>query len=139
MAKRIFTQEIKDYVYDEIDRRGSITVDEVAEIIKTLNVYDPLAAENRWYRDQARRLMAQRRGAGGSRILFAPRTAEPTYINIETCNDLVKVNAVLRQLEEKRDGLNASLAKARRRATELEGQMSLYKQESADAFAAAQT
>jgi len=126
MAKRIFTREIKDFVYDEIDRRGSITVDVVAEIIRSLNVYDPLAAEERWYRDQARRLMAQRRDAGGMRVLFAPRTAESTYINIETCKDIKQVKAVLRQLEEKRDGLNASLAKARRRAAELEGQMSMY-------------
>lgn len=123
MAKRIFTREIKDYVYDEIDRRGSITVDEVAEIIRALNVYDPMVAEERWYRDQARRLMAQRRDAGGMRVLFAPRTAESSYINIETCKDINQVRAVLRQLEEKRDGLNASLAKARRRAAELEGQI----------------
>jgi len=126
MAKRIFTRESKDFGYDEIDRRGSITVDVVAEIIRSLNVYDPLAAEERWYRDQARRLMAQRRDAGGMRVLFAPRTAESTYINIETCKDIKQVKAVLRQLEEKRDGLNASLAKARRRAAELEGQMSMY-------------
>lgn len=45
VAKRIFTQEIKDYIYSEIDRRGSITVDEVAVIIKGLGVYDPLAVE----------------------------------------------------------------------------------------------
>lgn len=45
MARRIFTQDIKDYIFSEIDRSGSITVDDVAEIIKGLHVYDPVTAE----------------------------------------------------------------------------------------------
>lgn len=126
MTRKIFTQEVKDYIYGEIDRRGSITVDEVALIIKKLGVYDPLATEEQWYRDKARRLMAQRKDSGGVRVLYAPRTARATYINIETCDDPILVNAVLRQLIDKQEGLNAPIMKARRRAAELLGQTSLY-------------
>lgn len=46
MAKRIFTREIREYIFSEIDRRGFVEVDEVAEIIKGLHVYDPLTAED---------------------------------------------------------------------------------------------
>lgn len=126
MARRIFTQEVKNYIYDEVDRRGSITVDEVAGLIKKLGVYDPLAVEEQWYRDKARRLMARRRDAAGERVLYAPRTAKATYINIETCNDPVKVAAVLKQLIEKQEGLSAPIKKARMRVAELDGQTSLY-------------
>lgn len=71
MAKRIFTQELKDYIFDEIDRRGSVLVDDVAEITKELHVYDPLSAEEQWYRDKARRLMTSRKDKNGVRVLFA--------------------------------------------------------------------
>lgn len=127
MAKRIFTREIREYIFSEIDRRGFVEVDEVAEIIKGLHVYDPLTAEDQWYRDKARRLMAPRKDSNGVRVLFATGPASGTYINIETCRSLSDVTSVVDQLIEKRDGLNAAIAKGRRRKAELEGQTSLFR------------
>lgn len=132
MARRIFTQDIKDYIFSEIDRRGSITVDDVAEIINGLHVYDPVTAEAQWYRDKARRLMASRKDAQGVRLLFATGPASGTYINIETCKSLPDVKSVMAQLVEKRDGLNAAIAKGQRRKAELEGQTSLFRSAAAD-------
>ena len=71
MAKRIFTREIREYIFSEIDRRGFVEVDEVAEIIKGLHVYDPLTAEDQGYRDKARRLMASSKDSNGVRVLCA--------------------------------------------------------------------
>ena len=127
MAKRIFTREIREYIFSEIGRRGFVEVDEVAEIIKGLHVYDPLTAEDQWYRDKARRLMASRKDSNGVRVLFATGPASGTYINIETCRSLSDVTSVVDQLIEKRDGLNAAIAKGRRRKAELEGQTSLFR------------
>lgn len=127
MAKRIFTREIREYIFSEIDRRGFVEVDEVAEIIKGLHVYDPLTAEDQWYCDKARRLMASRKDSNGVRVLFATGPASGTYINIETCRSLSDVTSVVDQLIEKRDGLNAAIAKGRRRKAELEGQTSLFR------------
>ena len=127
MAKRIFTREIREYIFSEIDRRGFVEVDEVAEIIKGLHVYDPLTAEDQWYSDKARRLMASRKDSNGVRVLFATGPASGTYINIETCRSLSDVTSVVDQLIEKRDGLNAAIAKGRRRKAELEGQTSLFR------------
>ena len=126
MAKRLFTPEIKEYIYSEIDRRGFVEVDDVAEIIKGLNIYDPLSGEEQWCRDKARRLMASRKDKNGVRVLFATGPASGTYINIETCESLSNVKSVLEQLIEKRDGLNAAIAKGQRRRAELEGQTSLF-------------
>lgn len=126
MGRKIFTQEIKDYIFNEIDKRGSVEVDDVAEIIKELHVYDPLIAEQQWYRNKARRLMASRKDENGVRILFATGPASGTYVNIETCKNLTHVRAVVEQLTEKRDGLNAAIAKGQRRKTELEGQTTLF-------------
>lgn len=126
MAKRIFTREIREYIYSEIDRRGFVEVDDVAGIIKDLNIYDPLSAEEQWYRDKARRLMASRKDENGVRVLFATGPSSGTYINIETCKSLPDVKSVVEQLIEKRDGLNAAIAKGQRRTAELEGQTSLF-------------
>lgn len=126
MAKRIFTPEVKDYIFGEIDRRGSVLVNDVAEIIKELHLYDPLTAEEQWYRDKARRLMASRKDRNGVRMLFATGDANGTFINIETCRSLPDVASVVEQLIEKRDGINAAIAKGQRRKAELEGQVSLF-------------
>lgn len=91
MAKRIFTREIREYIFSEIDRRGFVEVDEVAEIIKGLHVYDPLTAEDQWYRDKARRLMASRKDSNGVRVLFATGPASGTYIGAETGNRAGKI------------------------------------------------
>ena len=126
MAKRIVTQEIKDYIQDEIDRRGSVTVDEVAQMFHKLALYDPAAEEARWCRDKARRFMAQRRGADGSRILFAPSNEPARYVSLENSQDLQDVSAVLQQLTTKREGLNAAIARAKRRQQELAGQLTMF-------------
>ena len=129
MAKRIITKEIKERVYDEIRRLDSdeVTVDFVVELLRKILIYDPKMVEEQWYRDRARRLLAQRRDESGIRIMFA--TQEPSqgiYINIETCKDLSKVRAVKSQLADKYAGIGASLAKASRRVEELEGQINLF-------------
>lgn len=133
MAKRILTQEIKDYIADEIDRRGSVTVDEVALLFHKLALYDPAEEEVKWCRDKARRFMAQRRGTDGKRVLFAPNTEPPRYISIENSQSAQDVNAVLKQLRLKRDGLNAAIAKAERRKAELSGQLTLDESARTDA------
>lgn len=125
MAKRIITREIKDQIYDMIDRQGFATVDAIANSIRKLIIYDPKAVEDQWYRDKARRLLAQKKDENGIRSLYATKSMRGIYVNVDTCRDLPKVKAVRRQLEEKRDGLNASIAKANRRVAELSGQMTV--------------
>lgn len=71
--------------------------------------------------------MASRKDSNGVRVLFATGPASGTYINIETCRSLSDVTSVVDQLIEKRDGLNAAIAKGRRRKAELEGQTSLFR------------
>lgn len=130
MAKRLITKEIKARIYDEIERSGNgeVTVDFVSELLRKVLIYDPKAIEKLWYRDKARRLLAQKRDESGVRIMFATqRTDCGVYINIETCKDLSKVRAVKSQLEDKYAGIAASIAKAKRRVAELEGQTSLFR------------
>lgn len=129
MAKRIITREIKDRVYDEIQRLDSdeVTVDFVVGLLRQILIYDPKMVEEQWYRDKARRLLAQRRDESGVRVMFATQEPERgVFINIETCKDLSKVRAVKAQLEDKYAGIAASIAKAKRRVEELEGQTSLF-------------
>lgn len=129
MAKRIITREIKDRIYDEIQRLDSdeVTVDFVVGLLRQILIYDPKMVEEQWYRDKARRLLAQRRDESGVRVMFATQEPERgVFINIETCKDLSKVRAVKAQLEDKYAGIAASIAKAKRRVEELEGQTTLF-------------
>lgn len=139
MTKRLITKEIRARIYDEIERSGNgeVTVDFVSELLRKVLVYDPQLVEEQWYRDKARRLLAQRRDESGVRIMFATQeTDQGVYINIETCKDLRKVRAVKAQLEDKYAGIAASIAKAKRRVEELEGQTSLFRPQAESSWTA---
>lgn len=128
-AKRVITREIKARIYDEIEQSGNgeVTVDFVSELLRKVLIYDPKMVEEQWYRNKARQLLAQRRDESGVRIMFATQEEKQgVYINIETCKDLAKVRAVKTQLEDKYAGIAASIAKAKRREKQLEGQTTLF-------------
>ena len=126
MATRRFTKEIKKYVFTEICRHEHVSVEDVAEIIKGLHIYDSTAEEDKWCRDKARKLMASWKDKEGVRILFAAGAASGEFINIETCKDLSKRSATRYQLAMKRRGLDAAIEKNDRYTAILIGQTPLY-------------
>lgn len=127
MGKRIFSKLDRDYIFAEIGQSDSIMVDDVAEIIRGMGVYDPVVAEELWYRDKARRILASKKDADGVRTMVAAGRSSGEFINLETCKSISKIDAALSQVIEKRDGMNAIIAKGMRRRAELEGQTSLFR------------
>lgn len=126
MATRHFTKEIKDYILSEIARYDSVSVDDIAKIIYDLHVYNAETAEFQWCRDKARRLMASWKDKDGIRVLFAAGPMSGKFINIETCSEVAKLNAVDLQLTKKRNGLNAAIEKNDRCKAALTRQAPLY-------------
>lgn len=126
MATRHFTKEIKDYILSEIARHDLVSVDDIAKIIYDLHIYNAEIAEFQWCRDKARRLMASWKDKDGIRVLFAAGPASGKFINIETCADVAKLNAVDFQLTKKRNGMNAAIEKNDRCKAALAGQAPLY-------------
>ena len=126
MAKSLFTKEIKDYILSEIARHDLVSVDDIAKIIYDLHIYNAETAEFQWCRDKARRLMASWKDKDGIRVLFAAGPASGKFINIETCFDVAKLNAVDFQLTKKRNGLNAAIEKNDRCKAALTGKAPLY-------------
>lgn len=127
MAERRFTKEIKAYIRSEALRSGTVRVEDVAQIIKSLHMYDPTSAEIQWCMTKARKLMASWKDQQGIRVLFAAGPASGEFINIESCSEIAKLNAVDLQLTQKRNGLNAAIEKNDRCKAALTGQAPLYK------------
>lgn len=126
MGKRLFDKEIVDYIFDEMDRRGYALVDEVAEIIKPLGLYDPVHGEEQWCKDKARRLLASRRNKRGTRTVFAVVDGDGKFIDLRTAKKLEDLDGVIRQLTSKRDGIDSSIKEALRHKAEIEGQTSMF-------------
>ena len=125
MATRHFTKEIKDYILSEIARHDLVSVDDIAKIIYDLHIYNAETAEFQWCRDKARRLMASWKDKDGIRVLFAAGPASGKFINIETCSEVAKLNAVELQLTKKRNGLNTAIEKNDRCKAALTGKAPL--------------
>lgn len=126
MAKRLLTKQVKSYIYWTAKQRGSVSAEDVAEIIQDLHIFDPVAAEKQWCRDRARKLIADWKDEDGIRILFATGTGDAEYVNIETCQEPFKLAAVRHQLTQKKNGITRALKKSDRCMAVLTGQSPLF-------------
>ncbi len=109
-------------------RRGSVSAEEVAAIIKDLHIFDPVAAEDQWCKDRARRLIASWKDEDGIRVLFATGTGGAEYINIETCQEPFKLAAVRHQLTQKKNGINRAIQKNGRRMSVLTSRFPVFRE-----------
>lgn len=126
MAKRLFDKEVVNYIFDEMDRRGYALVDEVAEIIKPLGLYDPVHGEEQWCKDKARRMLASRKSKSGTRTVYAVDKGDGKFIDLRTAKKVDDLDGVIRQLTSKRDGIDFSIKEALRHKAEIEGQTSMF-------------
>lgn len=134
MGKRIFTKEVNNWILSEALQRmptlerqdTSLFLDIVVELIREMQVYDPVVAEEQWYKNKARKVIASIKGNDGLRKFFSTRPASKEFVNIETCGDISKLNAVGYQLTKKKDGLNRDIKKNDRRKEQLTGQTPLH-------------
>lgn len=133
MGKRIFTKAVRNWIASEVSRRipasmdkdSPVILDTVVELIKEMHVYDPIVAEEQWYKNTARKLIASIKDDDGLRTFFSARPVSREFVNIETCTDISKLDAVKYQLTKKRDGLDRHIEKNDRHRAQLTGQTPL--------------
>ena len=118
--------KIKAAIELEIRERKSVTVDDIANIIKRYDVRpDPVQLIEQYYRRKARSFISNIRDENGQRDLFAIKTedGERLYVNIPNEDNLTHLEAVQAQLNAKYKGLNRSKLKVQNRQREVSNQM----------------
>ena len=108
-----------------VDKNSPVILDTVVELIKEMHVYDPVAAEEQWYKNKARKVIASIKDNDGLRRFFSARPVSREFVNIETCTDISKLNAVGYQLTKKKDGLSRGIKKTEQCKARLTGKTPL--------------
>lgn len=119
------SHEARDYIIDEIERRGIVEIEDIVKLAYDHYQFDPMRAKEREIKAWARRLFASIKSSDGTRSVLSVKGSPGVFVNLDTCKDFKAVDNVVNQLKEKRDGLNRTLKKAERRRTEIVGQQSL--------------
>lgn len=120
------SREAREYIIDEIERRGLIELDEVVTLVTNHYQFDPLKAKDREIKSWARRLLGSLKAQDGSRQVLAVKGQPGLFANIATCEDGRILKAIDEQVSEKWLGLGRTLRNVKRRRREVDGQQSLY-------------
>jgi hypothetical protein len=117
------SKEALDFVINTIREKGSMSTDEVIELVRGHYTFDPQAALKRELRRYVGRIARRQRDASNTRTMFL-EIKSAHIVDIERCNDVEKVTAVNAQLRVQAVGLLRSCRKAVNRKRELNGQTS---------------
>jgi len=127
MGRQIaISSEAREYITDEIERRGLVEVGDIAVLVEKHYQFDPLKAREREIKAWARRLLGSLKAQDGTREVLAVKGSPGLFAHLGTCHDSKIVDAIIKQLTEKRNGLDVTLKMAERRKAEIEGQQSLF-------------
>lgn len=124
MARKM-SKEAYEYVIQTVTENGSMSTDDVVDLIRPFYDFDPAAARERELRRYAGRIASYQRDEEGDRTMFLEKNSSE-IISIVTCDDVVKVKAIQNQLRSQICGLERSCRKASNRVRILEGQISLF-------------
>lgn len=124
MARKM-SKAAYDYVIDTIREYGSMSTDDVVELVRPHYDFDPKAARERELRRYVGQIVRGLRDDVGTRVAFLEKT-KSEIVNLDTCKEPTKVAAVKDQLHKQAAGSYRSYRKAVKRQFELAGQTSLF-------------
>lgn len=119
-------RKIRDAIVNAIREQKAVTVDEVAEIVRTYDEMPDIAnLVEQHYRRKARRFLSAIRDENGERDFFAVKDimGASIYVNIPATDNMLHLNRVDEQLEAKSRGITKSRVKVRKRQREIAGQL----------------
>lgn len=124
--QRTLEPKAREMIYQKIHDSGEMETEEIVELIRPHYNFDPQVAKEQALRRKAQQIMTSIRDENGARTVFNCKVdGVSKYVNIDESRDVDSLRSVDRQLTEKLEGLKISSAKASRRRSEVEGQMSL--------------
>lgn len=111
-----------------MEAKGEMTTESAMDIVRPHFMFDPRAAREREIRRKTHQLMAKLKDDKGIRTCFSytDDLGQSKYVNIDKTLDIVALNGVDRQLNQRVTGLKKSGMKSSRRILELSGQMGLF-------------
>ena len=124
MARKL-SKEAYNYVMDTIRENGSMSTDEVVELVRRHYDFDPRTARERELRRYVGQLVRSQRDSRGTRTMFLEKSASE-IVDIDHCKDIDKVSAVATQLRQQAAGAYRSYRKAAMREKVLNGQVSMF-------------
>ena len=111
---------IKDLIVKASNGNGEIVLSYLVDGVAKKFIFDTPKEKEKSMARFCRQIIAQFRDENGDRTIFATgKTGE--FINIETCQDAIKLDLVLADIERKMNGLARSAAKIK---YQIEGQIS---------------
>lgn len=117
------SRETRQYIVQQVQKDGIVTVSGVAEIVSKYYRFDPQKSFRRDVEQYSRRLLAAQRDGNGDRSLIAVKGEPGVYIDLDKCRDTLRLKKAVEQLTDRIVGLERNIAKGRRRIAEVEGQV----------------
>ena len=117
------SRETRQYIVQQVQKDGIVTVSGVAEIVSKYYRFDPQKSFRRDVEQYSRRLLAAQRDGNGERSLIAVKGEPGVYIDLDKCRDTLRLKKAVEQLTDRIVGLERNIAKGRRRIAEVEGQV----------------
>lgn len=117
------SREARQYIIQQVQKDGIVTVSGVAEIVSKYYRFDPQKSFRRDVEQYSRRLLAAQRDGNGDRSLIAVKGEPGVYIDLDKCRDTLRLKKAVEQLTDRMVGLERNIAKGRRRIAEVEGQV----------------
>lgn len=126
MAKaRKLEPKAREMIRQKLYEAGEITTEELMDMIDPHYIFDKVVARRREVRRTAQQMMSSMRDDKGVRTTFNCKIdGVSKYVNIDASKDVNNLRGVDAQLRTKLEGLKVSSAKAFKRRTEVEGQLS---------------
>lgn len=121
---RPISEDALDTIKHNIRVKGVMDVKVVEEMIRPHYIPDHWLLVERDIHTRATRILRNLKNLDGTRICFAVKS-EGTYVNVEKCEDLEKLQEVDDMLAKQMAGIQKSRNKTLRRKKEVEGQLSM--------------
>lgn len=117
------SREARQYIVQQVQEKGVVTVGGVAEIVRQYYQFDPQRSFKQDVERYSRRLLAAQKDSNGDRTLIAVKGEPGVYIDLDRCKDPRRLRKAVEQLTNRVNGLERNIAKGRRRIEEVEGQL----------------
>lgn len=128
MGRRTLEKRAKEVIVSQMEAvGGSITTEEVIELVRPHYQFDAYLAKERELRRKANQLMSQFKDENGIRVCFNCKDEQGVskYVNIEQTKNLDDLRRVDAQISKKFDGLRASKKKIDKQKFDLSKQIQM--------------